>query len=144
MALSAAGLWPDGNEWRRLERGASTARFVSLGGRGSTAPPDRLLQSCRIEIFGFRLGENSQNISQVARGAPDFLCASALQAPAKSFSEFQENMFVVRIAELRLGPLLDGTFRFENTVFHLLVPDWQRLVLFAEHSLEEGFNQYVH
>jgi hypothetical protein len=26
----------------------------------------------------------------------------------------------------------------------LLVPDWQRLVLFAEHSLEEGFNQYVH
>jgi hypothetical protein len=31
MALSAAGLWPDGNEWRRLEREASTVRFVSLG-----------------------------------------------------------------------------------------------------------------
>jgi hypothetical protein len=86
-----------------------------------SALPDRLssLQFCRIEIFGFRLGENSQNISQVARGAPDFLCASALQAPAKSFSEFQENTFVVRIAELRLGPLLDGAFRFENTVSHL-------------------------
>jgi hypothetical protein len=25
----------------------------------------------------------------------------------------------------------------------LLVPDRQRLVLFAEHGLEEGFNQYV-
>jgi hypothetical protein len=72
------------------------------------------------------------------------LCDSALQALAKSFSEFQENTFVVRIAELRLSPLPDGTFRFENTVFHLTVPDRQRLVLFAEHGLEEGFNQYVH
>jgi hypothetical protein len=26
----------------------------------------------------------------------------------------------------------------------LPVPDRQRLVLFAEHGLKEGFNQYVH
>jgi hypothetical protein len=26
----------------------------------------------------------------------------------------------------------------------LLVPDRQGLVLFAEHGLKEGFNQYVH
>jgi hypothetical protein len=31
----------------------------------------------RIEIFGFGLGENSQNVNQVARGAPDCLCAVA-------------------------------------------------------------------
>jgi hypothetical protein len=31
------------------------------------------------------------------------LSGSALQALAKSFSEFQDNTFVVRIAELRLG-----------------------------------------
>jgi hypothetical protein len=45
------------------------AAFIILE-RGRTAPPDRLssLQFCRIEIFGFGLGENSQNINQVARG----------------------------------------------------------------------------
>jgi hypothetical protein len=116
---------------------------------GNTQPPDLLssLQFClagRVEIFGFGLGENSQNINQVARGAADCLCGSALEALAKSFSEFQENTFVARIAELRLGPCPNGTFRFENTVFHLPVPDRQRLVLFAEHGLEEGFNKYVH
>jgi hypothetical protein len=82
--------------------------------------------------------------SGYTRGVPDHLCASALQALAKSFSEFQENTFVVRIAELRLGPLPHGTFRFENTLFHSPTPDRQRLILFAEHGLEEGFNQYVH
>jgi len=87
---------------------------------------------------------SARNVNQVARGAAVCLCDSALQALAKSFSEFQENTFVVRIAELRLSPLPDGTFRFENTVFHLSVPDRQRLGLFAEHGLEEGFNQYVH
>jgi hypothetical protein len=66
--------------------------------------------------------------------------ASALEPLAKSLSEFQENTFVVRIAELRLGPLPNNTFRFEDTVFHLPVPDRQWLVLFAEHGLEEGFN----
>jgi hypothetical protein len=45
------------------------------------------------------------------------LCVSALHALAKSVSEFQENLFVARIAELRLRPCPDGSFRFENTVF---------------------------
>jgi hypothetical protein len=94
-----------------------------------------------VEIFGFDLGENSQNVNQVVRGAACCLCSSALHALAKSVSEFQEKAFVARIAELRLHPHPDGTSRFENTVFHLLVPDRQRLLLFAEHSLEEGFNQ---
>jgi hypothetical protein len=98
----------------------------------------------RGKLFGFGLDENSQNVKQVARGAADCFCGSALEALAKSLSEFQENTFVVRIAELRLGPLPDGSFRFENTVFHLPVPDGQRLVLSAEHGLEEGVNQYVH
>jgi hypothetical protein len=146
----------------------------------------------RIEILGFGLGENFQNVNQVTRGAPnclwgprkieaagnrrhlwreqhrieprtkrnhwwanlgcltsdDYFSRSPYVLPrstlAKSFSEFQENTFVVRIAELRLGPLPDATFRFENTVFHLPGPDRQRLVLFAEHGLEEGFYQYVH
>ena len=34
----------------------------------------------RVKIFGFGLGENFQNLSQVARGVPDHLCASALEA----------------------------------------------------------------
>jgi len=97
-----------------------------------------------VKIFDFGLAENSQYVSQVARGVPDHLCASALQALAKSFSEFQEYTFVVWIAELRLGPLPHGTFRFENTVFHSPMPDRQRLILFAEYGLEEGFNQHVH
>ena len=117
--------------------------------KGITQAPKLLssLQFCLagwVKIFGFGLGENSQNVSQVARGVPDHLCASALQTLAKSFSELQENTFVVRIAELRLGPLPHGTFRFENTVFNSPMPDRQRLILFAQHGLEEGFNQYVH
>jgi hypothetical protein len=115
---------------------------------GITQPPDLLssLQFClgRVEIFGFGLGENSQNVDQIARGAAGCLCGSALHALAKSVSEFQENPFVARIADLRFRPFPDGTFRVENTVFHLPVPDRQGLVLFAEHGLKEGFNQYVH
>ena len=82
----------------------------------------RPLQFClagRVEIFGFGLGENSQNLDQIARGAAGFLCGSALHALAKSVSEFQENPFVAGIAELRLRPCPDGSFRFENTVLGL-------------------------
>ena len=95
-------------------------------------------------LFGFGLGENSQNVNQVARGAAGCLCGSALEALAKSVSEFQENPFVARIADLGFRPFPDGTFRVENTVFHLPMPDLQRLVLFTEHGLKEGFNQWVH
>src|SRR6516162_8948296 len=90
---------------------AAVSQHLHVGScKGITQPPSLLssLQFClagRVKIFGFGLGENSQNVSQVARGVPDHLCASALQALAKSFSELQENTFVVRIAELRLGPL---------------------------------------
>ena len=111
---------------------------------GITQPPDlsSSLQFClgRVEIFGFDLGENSQNVDQIARGAAGCLCCSALQALAKAVSEFQENPFIARIADLRFRPFPDGIFRVENTVFHLPVPDQQGLVLFAEHGLKEGFS----
>jgi hypothetical protein len=96
-----------------------------------------------VEIFGFGLGENSQNFNQVARCTAGCLCGSALHTLAKSVSEFQENPFVAGIAELRLRPCPDGSFRFENAVFHLLLPDRQRLVFFAEHALKKGFDQWV-
>ena len=76
-----------------------------------------ILRGGLVEIFGFDFGENSQNDNQVARCAAGCLCVSALHALAKSVSEFQENPFVARIAELRLRPCPDGSFRFENTVF---------------------------
>jgi hypothetical protein len=79
--------------------------------------PGRVLRGGLVEIFGFDFGENSQNVNQVARCAAGCLCVSALHALAKSVSEFQENPFVARIAELRLRPCPDGSFRFENTVF---------------------------
>jgi len=95
-------------------------------------------------LFGFSFGENSQNVNQVDRGTAGCLCGSAPHALAKSVSEFQENPFVARIADLRFRPFPDGTFRIENTVLHLPMPDRQRLVLFAEQGLKEGFNQWVH
>jgi hypothetical protein len=80
------------------------------------------------------LGENTQNVDQVARGAGGCLCGSALNALAKSVSEFQENAFAARIAELRLRlrPFPDSTFRFENTAFHSPVPVRLVLLLHAE------------
>src|ERR1700729_3440781 len=72
-----------------------------------------------VEISGFDLDENSQDVIQVARCATGCLSGSVFNALAKSVSEFQENPFVPRIAELRLRPCPDSSFRFENTVFHL-------------------------
>jgi len=145
-ALSSTGAGPPPCAWERWR----CRNTFALGHARESLSHQALLSSLqfclagRVKILGFGFGENSQNVSQVARGVPDHLCASVLQALAKSFSEFQENTFVVRIAELRLGPLPHGTFRFENTLFHSPTPDRQRLILFAEHGLEEGFNQYVH
>src|SRR5262249_12471147 len=106
--------------------------------------PLAILLGRLVETFGFGLGENSQKVNQVARGAAGCLGGSTLNALAKSVSEFQEHPFVARIAELRFRPFPDSTLRFENAVFHLPVPHRQRLVLFVEHGLKEGFNQWVH
>jgi hypothetical protein len=108
---------------------APSVRFGSQSGAALHPAPSHLLgwlQFClagRVEIFGVGPSENSQNVNQVARSAADCLCSSALQALAKSVSEFQEDTFVVRIAELRLGPFPDGTFRF-GALQRLL---WRRL-----------------
>jgi hypothetical protein len=102
-----------------------------------------ILRGGLVEIFSFGLGENSQNFNQVACCAPGCLSGSMLHALAKSVSEFRENPFVARITDLRLRPCPDGSFRFENTVFHLPVPDRQRLVFFAEQGLKKGFDQWV-
>ena len=135
-----AGRWRPKAKTARCNPAVTVHRVSALL---SNTHPLAILLGGLVEIFGFGLSENSQNVNQVARGAAGCLCGSALEALAKSVSEFQENPFVARIADLGFRPFPDGTFRVENTVFHLPMPDLQRLVLFTEHGLKEGFNQCI-
>jgi hypothetical protein len=96
-----AGRWKPKAKTAKCNFGLTMLRISAVV--SSTQPLAILLEGL-VEIFGFGLGENSQNVHQVARGAASCLCGSALHALAKSVSEFQESPFVARIAELRLRP----------------------------------------
>jgi hypothetical protein len=73
----------------------------------------------RVEFFGFGLGENSQNVNQVARGAADCLWGSASVSVLSGKGRFDGAKGDGTLSGARLAPLAIGADLYLDFVINV-------------------------